>query len=135
MKRKNDLDLKELPNIIEEGGGARVQLRDHINDPARASTLSEVIEKLRQKGGTVAKMVNNPVAKKAMLGLAGPAGIALNAADAMASVDEVGQGSDQVDPYMNEEALLENEPQNFADPEVSEQARRWQKIRSLMGQQ
>lgn len=142
FKKKKDIadamirqgSLKDVPSQIEMQGGSRVQLRDHINEPSRAGTLSEIFDKIRSKGGSVTKMVNNPVAKKAAIALAGPAGLALNAADAMASVEGVGEGSDVVDPYMQEEALLENEPQNFADPEVAEQARRWQKIRGLMGQ-
>lgn len=142
FKKKKDISqalikpgsLKEVPSQIEMQGGSRVQLKDHINDPSRAGTLSEVIEKLKSKGGSVAKMVNNPMTKKAAIALAGPAGMALNAADAMASVEGVGEGSDMVDPYMQEEALLENAPENFADPAVSEQARRWQKIRGIMGQ-
>lgn len=140
FKKKRDISqamvkpgsLKDVPSQIEMQGGSRVQLRDHINEPMRAGTLSDLINKIKSKGGTVAKFANNPAVKKGAIALAGPAGLALNAADAMASVDEIGQGSDEVDPFMMEEALLENEPQNFADPEVSEQARRWQKIRGIL---
>jgi hypothetical protein len=126
-------EIAKIPDQIESQGGYREQVFDHKNNPSRAGTLSELMQKLREKGGSITKVVNNPVAKKAAIALTGPVGVALNAADALASVDEVGQGSDEIGGYPMEEALLEQPYENFADKDVSDQARRFQKIRSLMG--
>lgn len=124
-------DLASVPDQIEMLGGERVQLIDHRAKDT-AETLSDVIAKMRAKGNAVGKLVSSPVGKRAALALGGPAMMALSTAqDAMASED-VGLGSDQVDNLQNEEALMNVPHENFADPEVSEQARRWQKIRGIM---
>jgi hypothetical protein len=138
MKKYKDLsqgmvrteDLANLPDQIDMQGGYRKKVMSNV-DPAE--TLSDVISKIKSKGGSVARLANSPLTKKLMMGLAGPAGVALSTAqDAMASED-LGAGSDLVDPLQNEEALMNIPSENFADPAVSEQARRWQKIRGLMG--
>lgn len=142
MKNKKDISqgllkaeqLKDVADQIESQGGYRQQVFDHKNNPSRASTLSEVMQKLREKGGSIAHFANNPVVKKAGIALAGPVGLALNTADALASVEEVGQGSDEIGGYPMEEALLEQPYENFADKDVSDRARRFQKIRGLLGQ-
>lgn len=126
------MDLKSVADQIEMQGGSRQQLTNHIGD--RAETLSDVIAKLRSKGGSVGKMIGGQGAKKGLAALAGPVGIGLSMAqDAMASED-ANVGSDEVGEYPMEEALLEQPYENFADKDVSDQARRFQKIRSLMGQ-
>lgn len=126
--------LQDIPEIIEKLGGSRVQLKDHINDPSRAATLSEVLEKIRNKGGSVAKMVNNPIAKKTAAVLGGPVvGGLMTAQDALASED-VGLGSDQFDPSMMTEDYRQDAPEEQLDESnmSPEEAMRWQKIKALM---
>lgn len=135
MKKKDiGIGLKEVPDAIELQGGSRVQLMDHINDPSRAGTLSEVIAKLKAKGGSVAKMVNNPMAKKGMAVLGGPVlGAAMTAQDALASED-VGLGSDIVDPMQMQEDYRMSAPEEQLDETqlTPEEVHRWSKIRGMM---
>lgn len=69
------------------------------------------------------------------LPLVGGAMQAFESGDALAAIDPMDSevanlGSDE--PYLKEEALMEQPYENFADKDVSEQARRWQKIRSIL---
>jgi hypothetical protein len=123
--------LKDVADQIETQGGTRVRMQDHLG--SRAGTLSDVINKIKSKGGSVSKLVNNPMAKKAALGVMGPVGLALGTAQDVMASDDANVGADE--PYLQEEALLESPYENFADPEISEQARRYQKIRAMLGRE
>jgi hypothetical protein len=125
-------NLADVADRVDALGGYRKQIADHINQPSRASSLSEVIAKLKNKGGSVAKLVNSPVTKKLGMALAGPVGLGLSTAQDVLASDEANLGSDQVGQFPMEEALLEQPYENFADKDVSEQARRFQKIRALL---
>lgn len=124
-------DLKDVADQVDIQGGFRQQIPKSM-ELERADTLGNVISKLKAKGGAVTRLANSPIAKKAALALGGPAAMALStASDALASED-VGAGSDQIDDLQNEEALTNIPHENFADPEIREQARRWQKIKKAM---
>lgn len=154
MRIKNKFELSRLKNMVgdrddiikdkslSEGfknGGLvedTTQIIDTVGPIADQLTGSTWAQKIAANTGAAGKaaraMAASPIAKKAALALGGPAAMALStASDAMASED-VGLGSDQVDQLQNEEALMNIPHENFADSDVSEQARRWQKIRRLM---
>lgn len=133
LNRGKSITIKQ-PALGRDSGmfsNIKSKLKSTADDIGSAvSKAAPIVDDVAETAG---KILKGPMGKKLALGAMGPVGAALGTAqDAMASED-VGAGSDIVDPYMAEEALLENAPENFADKDVSDQARRWQKIKSISG--
>lgn len=131
LNRGKSITIKQATTTPETGmfSNLKSKLKSSADDAGKM--LGKAVPVLDDVAETTGKILKGPMGKKLALGAMGPIGAALGTAqDAMASED-VGAGSDKVDQYMQEEALLENAPENFADKDVSEQARRWQKIRSI----
>lgn len=132
LNQGKSITVKKATPPSETGmfSNVKSKLKSTADDVGRV--IGEIAPAIDDVAKVAGKVASSPIAKKAGLALASPlAAAAMTAQDAMASED-VGAGSDKVDQYMQEEALLENSPENFADKDVAEQARRWQKTKSLM---
>lgn len=156
MKKPNlhQFDLSNLANktqdradiikdkTLSQGFKKALPIEKIDNSAQKIVKHSDVLDKVakfradraaKKLAGEAAGVLGGGVAKKLGLAALGPVGMMMGAAeDAMASED-ANVGSDE--PYLKEEALLNNPYENFADPEVSEQARRYQKIRSMLGRE
>lgn len=155
MKKKlNPLDvtsipaenLADIPQQIENLGGYRKQIANHVTDSA--DTLSNVIGKIKSKGGTALRMMNTPGIKKVLgiLPMAGAGMAALNGDPAMAAEElaqdatgPVGAFYDAVKPDVagnpEDDAMMQAESdayQNYQNSPASQNAR-FQKLKSLIG--
>jgi len=117
----SNLVHNDLPaNVIEKAGGSRKQLE---RTQPIAGTLSEVLDKIKEKGGGVTKSISNPKLYKAkkLLSMVPGLGTAIGVAEALHSGDvsaaipildsaeSVGQGSDIITPEMRADRQKDEE--------------------------
>lgn len=122
---KKSLPIEKIDNSIQ-----KISKPADIMDKVAAFRANRAAKKLAGEAGSV---LGGGVAKKLGLAALGPVGMMLGTAEDVMASDDANVGSDE--PYLKEEVLLEQPYENFADPEVSEQARRYQKIRNMLGRE
>lgn len=117
-----------LADKIEKQGGYRKNIANNMD---RAESLSDVLAKLKQKGGSVTKMVNGSggLGRRALglaipgLGVAGSVYDALNT-EALADTTDMGLGADEL---ANVQAMRELQETQELTPE------RFARVRQMVG--
>lgn len=150
MKKKIDPTeftdmIKSTDDVIKDhtlrdgfkNNGVVKNVTEHINTMEKQPILN-ASDRMKQ----IKSLLKSGAGKKMMgaVPVLGGLAQAVASGDVLAAIDptdseELGRGSDLVDPLQNEEAIMNVAPENFADREVSEQARRFQKMRNLLSNQ
>lgn len=118
-------------DIIPEGSGLKeinkvkgtTDIINKLGDVQPVTKIDDFISKIATKRAAMQAAKSGGI--KALGLLAGPVGVALNAADAMAGSESAGEGSD-----MPEGMTEENKAYEKGTPE--EQVRRYNKIKSML---
>lgn len=137
--------LADIPQQIENLGGSRVNISNPLE--GRAGTLSEVIDKIRSKGGSVAKVIN-PNIKRALGIVPGVgAGIAALQGDPAMAAEELAQDAmgpaglayeairptESGNPEEEAQMLAERDAMEDYETSPAGQAAKFAKIKSLLG--